>query len=172
MRHEFKYALGVFLLVPVVSLLFLTAGPSDASAQDCDIEICKSASGDAEFNFIGEAPSGPLEFTLTGGGEGSCDTVVSIPLTQSAEVFEEPLEGWRLVDIDCSNAEGVAVGFLEDGVSLMCTGPNLGSVTCTFLNVQTGAIPTLSEWGMISAVVGLGLVGVWFAVRRRKMQDA
>ncbi|MGH7849275.1 MAG: IPTL-CTERM sorting domain-containing protein [Thermodesulfobacteriota bacterium] len=29
-------------------------------------------------------------------------------------------------------------------------------------------IPTLSEWGMISAVVGLGLVGVWFAVRRKR----
>ncbi|MEW6144526.1 MAG: IPTL-CTERM sorting domain-containing protein [Thermodesulfobacteriota bacterium] len=31
-------------------------------------------------------------------------------------------------------------------------------------------IPTLSEWGMISAAVGLGLAGVWFAVRRRKVR--
>lgn len=29
-------------------------------------------------------------------------------------------------------------------------------------------IPALSEWGMISAVVGLGLIGVFFAVRRRR----
>ena len=29
-------------------------------------------------------------------------------------------------------------------------------------------IPTLSEWGMISATVGLGFIGVFFAVRRRK----
>ncbi|MEW6144525.1 MAG: IPTL-CTERM sorting domain-containing protein [Thermodesulfobacteriota bacterium] len=36
-------------------------------------------------------------------------------------------------------------------------------------------IPTLSEWGMIAAAGGLGLAGVWFAVRKRKrstMQDA
>lgn len=31
-------------------------------------------------------------------------------------------------------------------------------------------IPTLSEWGMIAAVAGLMLVGVFFAVRRRKAQ--
>jgi hypothetical protein len=31
-------------------------------------------------------------------------------------------------------------------------------------------IPTLSEWGMISAFVGLGLIGVLFAVRRRKTE--
>lgn len=30
------------------------------------------------------------------------------------------------------------------------------------------AIPTLSEWGMISAATGLMLVGVFFAIRRRK----
>ena len=26
------------------------------------------------------------------------------------------------------------------------------------------------EWGMIAAAAGLGLVGVWFAVRRKKVQ--
>jgi hypothetical protein len=29
-------------------------------------------------------------------------------------------------------------------------------------------IPTLSEWGMISAVLGLGLIGVFFAIRRKR----
>lgn len=29
-------------------------------------------------------------------------------------------------------------------------------------------IPTLSEWGIVGAVVVLGLVGVFFLVRRRK----
>ncbi len=41
------------------------------------------------------------------------------------------------------------------------------------LNVWFGTsvernIPTLSEWGMISAAVGLGLISVFFAVRRRR----
>jgi hypothetical protein len=30
------------------------------------------------------------------------------------------------------------------------------------------SIPTLSEWGMIAAAAGLGLIGVFFGVRRRK----
>jgi hypothetical protein len=29
-------------------------------------------------------------------------------------------------------------------------------------------IPTLSEWGMIAAAAGLGMIGVFFAVRRRR----
>ncbi len=29
-------------------------------------------------------------------------------------------------------------------------------------------IPALSEWGMIAAVAGLGLVGIFFAVRRKR----
>jgi LPXTG-motif cell wall-anchored protein len=28
------------------------------------------------------------------------------------------------------------------------------------------------KWGMIAAAAGLMLVGVWFVVRRKKMQDA
>ena len=32
----------------------------------------------------------------------------------------------------------------------------------------TANVPTLSEWGMISAAVGLGLVGVLFALRKRR----
>lgn len=31
-------------------------------------------------------------------------------------------------------------------------------------------IPTLSEWGMMSAAAGLGLIGVFFALKRRKAQ--
>ncbi|MGH7850164.1 MAG: IPTL-CTERM sorting domain-containing protein [Thermodesulfobacteriota bacterium] len=36
-------------------------------------------------------------------------------------------------------------------------------------------VPTLSEWGMISAALGLGLIGVFFAVKRlraSKQSDA
>ncbi len=32
-------------------------------------------------------------------------------------------------------------------------------------------IPTLSEWGMIAAAVGLGLIGVFFAVRRKRISQ-
>ena len=33
-------------------------------------------------------------------------------------------------------------------------------------------IPTLSEWGMIMAAVGLGLVGAFFALKRRKSHQS
>ncbi len=44
---------------------------------------------------------------------------------------------------------------------------------CTIaLRMEPTEIPTLSEWGMIAAATGLMIVGVYFAVRRRKIQDA
>ncbi len=39
-----------------------------------------------------------------------------------------------------------------------------------FIGLAPRNVPTLSEWGMISAFVGLGLIGVLFAVRRRKTE--
>ncbi len=33
---------------------------------------------------------------------------------------------------------------------------------------EPNVIPTLSEWGMIAAAAGLGLVGVFFAIRRKR----
>jgi hypothetical protein len=44
---------------------------------------------------------------------------------------------------------------------------------CTVaLRMASTNIPTLSEWGMLAAAAGLMIVGVFFAVRRKKMQDA
>lgn len=170
MRLGFKYAFCSFLLVPLITIVFLAASAGSAGAQDCDIEICKSAEGpdNTEFHFTGTSPFGPLDFTLIDGREDSCE-FFSIPLTQSLVVFEDPTPGWALSDIDCANVVGVDILFPVDGVRLTCVGPNLGSATCTFFNVLLERpIPTLSEWGMISAAVGLGLVGVFFAIRKRK----
>ena len=53
--------------------------------------------------------------------------------------------------------------------------PNAG-ILQGVLNVRFGtrdfgaSVPTLSEWGMIAAAAGLGLIGVFFAVKRRRMQ--
>jgi hypothetical protein len=172
MRREFKYAFCSFLLVPLISVVFLAASVGPAGAQDCDILICKSAenSGDTEFNFFGTSPLGPLDFTLLG-EEGSCEDF-SVPVISTVEVFEEPTPGWLLSDIDCVDVTDVVVTFLDNGVRLEC-GPNLSSVTCTFFNVLLERpIPTLSEWGMIAAAAGLMLVGLFFAVRRRRARDA
>jgi len=58
---------------------------------------------------------------------------------------------------------------IEDGFTFDCLNPQPEIVQseCTFVNERTAAnIPTLSEWGMIAAAAGLGLVGVFFAVKR------
>lgn len=85
---------------------------------------------------------------------------------QGLEVIEEPLEGWKLADIDCESVPGIGITIFEDGASIECN--SQGQTTCTFTNRRVPAIPTLSEWGMISAAAGLALIGVFFAVRRRK----
>jgi hypothetical protein len=62
-----------------------------------------------------------------------------------------------LVTVNTTNAEITRIGELP-----------LCSDALVFFGLEPRNVPTLSEWGMISAVVGLGLVGVWFAVRRKK----
>lgn len=48
-------------------------------------------------------------------------------------------------------------------------GGNIGAFRVTATGSFTN-VPTLSEWGMIAAAAGLAIVGVFFAVRRRKAQ--
>lgn len=47
---------------------------------------------------------------------------------------------------------------------------SIDEVTC-IASVEA-SIPTLSEWGMIAAAAGLMMVGVFFAVRRKRMRVA
>ena len=92
--------------------------------------------------------------------------------SSSAILIELPLEGWNLEDISCTG-EGLGFNFdTENAVQLLCLVPG-STGFCTFTNVGGSGsrnIPTLSEWGMISAAVGLVLVGVYFVLRRRKAQ--
>ncbi len=88
---------------------------------------------------------------------------------ESDEIIEDPFEGWELVDIDCEGDPGIVITLIENGVSAHCQ--SQGFTTCTFTNRRVSTVPTLSEWGMISAAGGLALIGVFFAVRtvtRRK----
>jgi hypothetical protein len=76
--------------------------------------------------------------------------------------------GWELVDVSCESNAGVTVTFVENGVNIVCDDVG-GEAECVWTNVRsTRNIPTLSEWGMIAAAAGLALVGVFFAVRRKR----
>jgi len=151
----------LLLILAAAAALSFTA---TARAQTCGIGIGKSAvgAGDLEFQFVTENPSGDGEFTLIDGqGTGG-------PFTGFIVIRELPTDGWLLRDVECEG-EGVTFTRLHDGVRVVCDSAD-GGGGCTFINVPFIAtnIPTLSEWGMIAAAAGLAMIGVFFAVRRRR----
>jgi hypothetical protein len=85
-------------------------------------------------------------------------------------VVEQVPPGWTLADVQCDQQPGVSVSFIENGAVISCDQSNEPIVECNFVNLITTNVPTLSEWGMIAAAAGLGLIGVFFAVRRRREQ--
>ena len=164
-----KNIFGLTAMVIVLTVAIATAFGGRVQAQSCGLDICKSAenSSNTEFDIgiqIGELPE---VISLLGSGEGSCESI-QIPLGQFVDVFELPIPNWSLVDVDC-DLTGINFVFFDGGVELECLTPSaFGS--CTFINVQgvtATNIPTLSEWGMIAAAAGLGLIGLYFAKRRR-----
>ena len=165
MHRAFSFVSKFWLFVFVLTGAAMTAGfTQSALAQSCGIGIGKSAegAGDLEFHFVTESSEGDGEFTLVD-GEGTGG-----PFPESIVVRELPTEGWVLSDVDCEG-EGVTFTRLSDGVRVDCDEQS-GNGACIFINIPfTGnKIPTLSEWGMLAAALGLGVVGVFFAVRRRK----
>jgi hypothetical protein len=79
--------------------------------------------------------------------------------------FGDPSNPTNLVTVNTTNAEITRIGELP-----VC------SDALVFIGLEPRNVPTLGEWGMISAVVGLVLIGVLFAVRQRlrasKQSDA
>ena len=148
--------------------LFVLAGTAglagSASAQPaCGVTICKVApqlppavSVDDPVFFPFEEHRGsetfPFELAANGRRTGS-----GLEENESTQIVEVPLEGWNLADIECDSASGLDVSFVENGAVFSCNTPGT-FITCNFVNVRESAIPTLSEWGMISTTVGLGLI--------------
>ena len=96
--------------------------------------------------------------------------VLAFGAQESLTVVEAPFPGWELELASCTITPEVSVDFVPGGVVLDCLAPISNAITCNFFNIEgtaETAIPTLSEWGMIAAAAGLGLVGVLFAVRRK-----
>jgi hypothetical protein len=85
--------------------------------------------------------------------------------------IEEPPQGWVLDRVECENLSGnIIVENVEEGIILECVNPDQESGLCTFFNRRSAEnIPTLSQWGLIAAAVGLGLIG-FIAYRRRAIK--
>jgi hypothetical protein len=163
----FLFALGILL----VSLFSDTASAQPA----CGVTTCKSAPqlppAESEedlvfFPFVEIRGGHRNEFTVAANSRCSG---AGLNTGESNVTIEEPLEGWQLVDIECDSVPGVSTEIFQNGVTTHCLSE--GFITCTFTNVQAVSnIPTLSEWGMIAAAGGLMIVGVFFALRRKRAQ--
>ncbi|HET7290272.1 MAG TPA: hypothetical protein VFJ67_07510 [Thermodesulfobacteriota bacterium] len=148
-----------------------------AQVPPCNVQICKVApqlppafTGDdlVLFDFTEIRGDSVTDFTLA--ANDNC-TGGSYDLGESAVILEVPRDGWILADVDCTTTDGISTAILPDGVQVHCLSE--GFISCTFTNVQQiSNIPALSEWGMIATAAGLALIGVFFAVRRKRLQDA
>jgi len=109
------------------------------------------------------------------------DTVSVIRISDNTvintiNVGDEP----RGIDVTPDGAFVFCVNSGDNSISIIRTSDNqvvdtisnaFGGTIGTFIAEVpsiSNPIPTLSEWGMIAAAAGLGLVGVFFVLRKRK----
>lgn len=160
-----------FILAAGIMAVMSERGYSQPS--QCQIVITKATepfSTDEEFEFVSEVNGVETQFTVV---SDSQETAAFIDEGENITVTELPREGWVLEEATCFFLDGASAVEIENGVRVLCTeGGEFNGANCIFRNRLIPDVPTLSEWGMISAAAGLGLIGVFFAVRRKRMQDA
>ena len=141
-------------------------------AQDesfCFIEATKLApgAGSQEFLFTGFAEEEPIPpFTLVDGES----TGGPIPEGVTVVITEEHQEGWIFGGIECEGGDGLVVTNNDNGFTLECVDSQIGNKTCVIRNVRAvNAIPTISEWGLIVTAGGFGLIGLFYAIKRKRI---
>jgi hypothetical protein len=174
-----KRIFGLFLLISVLyglSALSARAGiiPEipDGNCAFAFIKVTPQVESQL-FDFIQTVDGVDSEITVASNFEGPPDFIF-VDQGSTVTFTEVPQEGWTLYDIQCFDFVGVDFSITDSSASLECLNPSEFSFGfCVFYNrVSADKIPTLSEWGMIAAAAGLGLVGVFFAVRRRRANAA
>lgn len=169
---------SIFILSMLVLALLPMPGGS-ASAQSCGVAICKVAP-QVEVGPLVVEPEDPIFFTFDVRLESQSSTldliangrcvVYGMAEGDDLEVVERVPTGWRLSDVQCDQQPGVSVTLIDNGAVISCNEQTEQIVECNFVNLIATNIPTLSEWGMIAAAAGLGVVGVFFALRRKRLQ--
>ncbi len=167
MRKLLKSLLTFVLLLFVMPMILsFSAGNSAAQPLECPVSTIKVAPGaeGEEFQFNGVDQNGDdFTFFVTVG-----ETSVGVS-AQSATITEVPVPGWKFAGIECKGGGLIITDVTQTGWSNECVNPNLATF-CIITNVPVNPIPTISQWGMISAAAGLVLIGVFFAVRRKRAQ--
>jgi hypothetical protein len=168
MRGIFTVFLGFLLLVLVMSGFIAPAAHAGAQLA-CGVGIIKRAGDTATlFDFLVN-PSAGDDFIITVASND--DNGFGLNFGQSAVISEIVPDGWALTDIECITDGGATATWDVNANEVFVECLTVGTVNCVFTNVPVNRnIPTLSEWGMIAAAAGLALVGVFFVIRRRKVQ--
>jgi hypothetical protein len=171
MRMVSSFSASISLLFLVISISSVTFfQTSDASAQQCLIRFSKVApgSGDTLFSFERSADGGQPQVSSIPAG-----LLAALPFSSTAVLTELETPGWRFVEVRCESdsTNGVTFEITDNTITAECNTGDFSEGFCTFFNLRDPAsIPTMSEWGMISAAAGLVLVGVFFAIRKRKVR--
>jgi len=163
---------SIRIIVFVCALVISAAAISTLQAyaqSGCSIEVQKDVFPPVhrDFSFFVTSTTEPDdEFSIPAGTHSNVFFVQG----ETDVISEIVPDGWELVDVTCET-EGPGFNVFVDGEkNVVATCVSDGFSLCTWTNRGPSNVPTLSEWGMIAAALGLGIVGVFFAVRRRKSQ--
>ena len=169
---------GGILGVLIFSLVIIAGSSLNARAGvdmlGCTVVVVKQTNINTQqsFDFFVDYPAGPdFEFSLL---TGEAD-FVGINIGDQAVISEDVPEGWELESVNCDDGGSGINVFVDEDNQVIASCIQAGTSTCAFNNVAVQVsrnVPTLSEWGIIAAAAGLGLIGLFFAVRRRKAAAA
>jgi len=168
MRNVIVSVVGAFFVFLLISGVLADKAQAGKVVLGCSLSIAKSA-GDTGtiFSFLVDPSEGDdFEIQVASGSENG----FGMASGETAVVSEIVPEGWRLTDVICESAGGFSL-ITDDENNVFVDCVTTGAGVCTFTNKPVGAIPTLSEWGMIAAGAGLVLVGVFYAWKRRRMHS-
>ena len=164
-----KLSLQLLVTILVGCSIFLqTAHVS--YAQNCSVEVTKISepADDTPFLFrLVDSDSNINEQKLSDPGLKTV-TFAQPPSVTMVLTEEDIPDGWVLTDVTCADTSGLTFEIIENEVLIDC--PNIGFLSCTFTNIfrpsVVSPIPTISEWGLITLSILLGIVGL--SVIRKK----
>ncbi len=156
-----------FLFFIIVSgFIYLSAVPGFSQDDElCLVQFNKIAPVGEVFEFIQNLNGVESSFFIQSFGDQADIRIKNGDVITITEVVPD---GWRFEGLLFHTISGVLVNRVENGLRIECIGPGLSNAAFSFINRQVAPIPTLSELGMISAAAGLGLIGLFFAVRRKR----
>lgn len=154
---------------PVEGLLLLGANVIDPGLPPGPVLVGRFFADDFEIVF--DPGVSRVGLKLGCATMGPCDTDVQVFVFNKNNFFI----GETTVHVTDSFDTFLGISSQELISNISLRNPDLntvslkGALSIWFGNPERN-IPTLSEWGMIAAAAGLGLVGVFFVVRKRKAQ--